>query len=203
MPEHWENIYLTKRLHEVSWTRPHLDSSLKIIDSIGLPYDASIIDIGAGASTLADDLFDCGYSNITLLDISASALAHIRTRLGDKSESVVFVPGNIVTTEMRVPAYNLWHDRAVFHFLTDQDQRKAYLDNLSSALRPGGHLIMATFADDGPLKCSGLDVQRYDIDLLANTLGNDFSLVETFREEHHTPFGTTQKFLYAHFRKEP
>lgn len=203
MSEHWEKIYSTKGLHEVSWTRPHLDSSLKIIDAIGLPSDASIIDIGTGASTLADDLLDRGYSNLTLLDISATGLEHIRTRLGNRSENIVFLTGNITTVEMPEPAYDLWHDRAVFHFLTDKDGRNNYLGNLSTALRPGGHLIMATFADDGPLKCSGLDIQRYDIDLLGDTLGSGFSIVETFRELHHTPFGTPQKFLYAHFRREP
>lgn len=202
MSEHWEHIYSTKSLHEVSWTRPHLDSSLKIIDSLGLSKDSPIIDVGSGASTLPDDLVERGFTDITLVDISAAALEHTRERLGPAAGRIRFIPTDITTLEIESDSYELWHDRAVFHFLTSEALRKKYLDRLTGALRAGGDLIMATFADDGPLKCSGLDVCRYDIELLAATLGSKFELVETFREQHQTPFDTTQNFLYGHFRKQ-
>lgn len=201
MQEHWEKIYSTKSLDEVSWTRPHLDSSLEIIDSLDLSLDASIIDVGSGASSLADDLVERGFRNITLLDISKSALDHARTRLGERSQSIDFIDADIRTSFFPPNKFDLWHDRAVFHFLTDGSDRDSYVERLTTGLRPGGNVVIATFANDGPLKCSGVDVRRYDENTLAETLGSEFTLIHSFREQHLTPFETTQNFLYTHFRK--
>lgn len=195
---HWENVYTTKAVDAVSWFTPHLDSSLKMIDAAGLGPDAAIIDVGGGASTLVDDLLTLGYRYLTVLDISASALENSKQRLGETAY-VNFIAADITNVSLPEHSFDLWHDRAVFHFLTSPEDRRRYIDNLKRSLKPNGHVIIATFAEDGPLKCSGLDVERYDIEKLANTLGSDFELADHLRETHKTPFDTTQSFLYARF----
>lgn len=201
MRDHWENIYATKTLDEVSWTRPHLDSSLKIIDTLELSPVSAVIDVGSGASTLADDLLERGFNNITLLDISAAALDHTRARLGERADSIAFVNADIREAQLEQDRFDLWHDRAVFHFLTDEAERSDYVERATLSLRHGGHLIIATFADDGPPKCSGLEVCRYNEETLIQTFGTEFEPVGIFREQHRTPFDTVQSFLYSHFRR--
>jgi ubiquinone/menaquinone biosynthesis C-methylase UbiE len=198
---HWDNIYATKDTKGVSWFREHLAPSLELIESAQLNRDAHIIDIGGGASTLVDDLLDLGFTNLTVLDISANALEKIKQRLGEKAAGITWTAADITQVALPENEYDVWHDRAVFHFLTEANDRAAYLKNLNRALKPDGHFIIATFADDGPQKCSGLDVERYNIEKLRRTVGQGFNLIQTFREQHRTPSDTTQNFIYAHFRR--
>lgn len=197
--KHWEKIYGTKAPDQVSWYRPHLDTSLALIERVAPDCARSIIDVGAGASTLVDDLLARGYRNLTVLDISQAALDIARTRLGVASQSVRWLPAD-VTAPAAFPAqaYDLWHDRAVFHFLTTPEQRLAYVRNVASAVKPGGHVIVGAFGPHGPLKCSGLDVVRYDADSLHDEFGRRFRLLESSKELHQTPFGATQEFLYCY-----
>jgi len=196
---HWQNVYETKAVDAVSWFREHLDRSLEMIGAARLGAEAQIIDVGGGASTLVDDLLERGFTNVTVLDISAAALEKAKLRLGDRAESVDWITADITAVELQERSFDLWHDRAVFHFLISPDDRRRYLENLKSSLKPDGHVVLATFADDGPLKCSGLDVERYDVDKLVKTLGEEFTLIDHVRESHTTPFDTVQNFLYAHF----
>jgi 2-polyprenyl-3-methyl-5-hydroxy-6-metoxy-1,4-benzoquinol methylase len=198
--QHWENIYSTKDANSVSWFQPHADLSLKMIQDTIVPYDAGVIDVGGGASTLVDDLLQQGYSNLTVLDLSAAALALTQTRLGERAQQVNWIDANITEVSLPTQAYQLWHDRAVFHFLTTHDDRRAYIDVMSRALTKNAHVIISTFAEDGATKCSGLDVVRYSVASLQHELGALFTLVHSEEEFHPTPFGTTQKFIYCHFR---
>lgn len=196
---HWENVYNTKAANSVSWYREHLERSLEMIEATGVDLDANIIDVGGGASTLVDDLLARGYKNLTVLDISAVALENSKLRLGNAATSVSFLAADITTVALPEDFFDLWHDRAVFHFLTRAEDRERYLENLRRSLKPEGHVVIATFAEDGPLKCSGLDVERYDIEKLIDALGQGFELADHLRETHQTPFETTQSFLYARF----
>lgn len=197
---HWEQVHATRAHDQVSWFAPHLDISLNLIDSIHLPPQAAILDIGAGQSTLTDDLLSRGYNNLTLLDISQTALDATRTRLRDHAQCLRFLPADITTTSLQPAHYDLCHDRAVFHFLTTPEDRAAYRLRLIQSLKPNGHLILATFGPQGPTRCSGLDVVRYDPDTLLRELGSRFSLIESSTHFHHTPSGVTQQFLYCHFQ---
>lgn len=199
--EHWENIYRTKAVDAVSWYTPHLTTSLALIHRIS-NKQSSIIDVGAGASTLVDDLLSAGYQNLTVLDISEPALACTKKRLGSASSQVKWISGDITTAALSPKAYDIWHDRAVFHFLTNSEQRVAYVRNLLNAVKSGGHIVISTFATNGPMKCSGLDVVRYDAESLAKELGPHFHLLEILQEAHPTPFGTTQNFLYCLFQSK-
>jgi len=199
--DHWEQVYLTKPTEKLGWYKPHLQTSLAWIKELGLALDAPIIDVGGGASTLADDLFDTGYRSITVLDISEKALSSVRTRLGEKAELVTWLEGNITSIDLPTHYYELWHDRALFHFLTVLEQQRKYRDNLLKALKPSGHLIIGTFAPEAPPKCSGLPVQRYSQEQLENTLGGEFELKRHHKELHITPGGVEQMYLYCHFRK--
>lgn len=200
---HWENIYQTKAAKDVSWYRPHLEQSLSmIVRSVPL-RTAAIIDVGAGESTLVDDLLSRGYSNITLLDISQTALAATKKRLGELSRSVLWVCGDITNSPLRTNTYDVWHDRAVFHFLTTEEQRKAYVKVVEEVVKPGGHAIVSTFGPEGPTRCSGLPAVRYDAEQLRHEFGTHFRLIESFTESHHTPAGTVQQFLYCHFQFVP
>ena len=156
--DHWENVYTTKSSNEVSWFQSHSTKSLELINSIGLPLSASFIDVGGGASVLVDDLIKLGYSNVNILDISPAALKTSQKRLGNASKQVKWIEADITEERLKALKIDLWHDRAVFHFLTEKDQRQRYIDNLKHILNKGGHVIIATFADDGPQKCSGLDI---------------------------------------------
>lgn len=198
--EHWDRTYATKSAARVSWYQPHADLSLQLIRSTGVPLDASLIDVGGGASTLVDDLLDDGYSSITVLDLSATALAVAKARLGERAATVCWIEADITRVTLPRNAYGLWHDRAVFHFLTSEAERSAYVAAVRRAVRPGGHVIVATFAEDGPEQCSGLPVVRYSPAQLHAQFGPHFALLKQEREEHHTPFGTTQQFIYCYCR---
>lgn len=198
---HWENVYETKPSDSVSWFQPHAEKSLQIIESSGVGKNASVIDVGGGASTLVDDLLYQGYKNLTVLDLSAAALQVAQNRLGDQAQNVKWVVGDITSVELPANAYDIWHDRAVFHFLTDEKDRQAYVRQVMRSVRPNGLIIVATFAEDGPEKCSGLPVMRYSAESLHHEFGDAFTLLGKERETHHTPFGTDQRFIYCYCRK--
>lgn len=199
--DHWERVYSTKATDAVSWFQPHPVVSLRLIEATGVSGDASIIDVGGGASTLVDGLLALSYRNITVLDLSAAALDAARKRLGPKAKAVTWLESDIRKAELPLHAYDLWHDRAVFHFLAASEDRQAYLEAARRSVRPGGHVIVATFAEDGPRRCSGLPVVRYSAAQLDAEFGEAFDLVAQERELHETPFGTTQPFTYCVFRK--
>ncbi len=196
--DHWERVYTEKAPDAVSWYRPHLEKSLSLIEQCALGKSASIIDVGGGESTLVDDLLARGYENITVLDISQAAFEVSQKRLGVASERVHWLVADITKVELPPSACDVWHDRAVFHFLTDASDRAAYVRQVARAVRRGGHVILSTFGLDGPMKCSGLDVVRYDSESLHNEFGGHFRLLESSKELHETPFGTVQQFLYCH-----
>jgi SAM-dependent methyltransferase len=198
--QHWQNVYTTRRENEVSWFQATPSVSLGLIRSVGALGQSAIIDIGGGASRLVDALLDQGCTDLTVLDVSEAALAAARARLGDRAPGVQWIAADVTRWDPS-RQYDLWHDRAAFHFLTDPGDRAAYVERLSLALRPRGHAIVATFASDGPERCSGLPVVRYDAAALGTTLGGRFALVETRREDHLTPMGTTQRFQYSVFRR--
>jgi SAM-dependent methyltransferase len=200
---HWEHIHATKATDEVSWFQAHAEESLQLIRETGAPLAAEIIDVGGGASTLADDLLAGGYSGLTVLDLSGAALDKAKARLGERAERIRWLEGDITRVDLPRQAYDVWHDRAVFHFLTDPADRAAYVSQVQHTVKPGGHVIMATFAEDGPRKCSGLPVMRYSPDALQAEFGGAFELIKHLRENHQTPFGTRQKFRYCYFRKQP
>ena len=196
--DHWEHIYGRKSADQVSWYSPHLDLSLEFIENAGLSRDAAIIDVGGGASTLVDDLLSKGYSNLTVLDISATAIASAKSRLGVAADVVHWIVSDITCVKLPQHGYDFWHDRAVFHFLTAESDRRAYVQRVAQAVKPGGHVIVSTFGPEGPKKCSGLDVVRYDAEALHQQFGRRFHLVESCQELHRTPFGATQQFLYCY-----
>lgn len=194
---HWENVYATKEPEAVSWYRAHLEISLALIERAAQSRSASIIDIGAGESTLVDDLLATGYENITVLDVSQTAIDVTKKRLGLLAKQIDWIVADITQAQLEPLAYDVWHDRAVFHFLTSIEQRAAYVRQAAHAVKPGGYVIISTFGPEGPTKCSGLDVVRYDAESLHDQFGTRFRLVESSKELHHTPFGTTQQFLYC------
>lgn len=191
---HWDNVYGSKKTDEVSWFRPHLDESLRWLDS--LPRGA-LLDVGAGASTLVDDLLARGYPRPTVNDLSARALDATRQRLGARADDVDWLVGDITTLTLPHQAFDLWHDRAVFHFLRGDDERARYVAAVRRAVKPGGHVLMATFGPDGPTRCSGLEVSRYSPAALHAEFGPDFVRVGSASEIHHTPAGGAQQFTYC------
>lgn len=198
--QHWENVYREKGEFQVSWFQDNPALSLELIRALGAPADAAIVDVGGGASRLVDVLLDAGHADLTVLDLSEGAIAIAKTRLGERAGQVTWIAAD--ATRWQPPhQYDVWHDRAAFHFLTDAADRAAYVSRLTRALRPGGHAIIATFAPDGPERCSGLPVVRYDGARLAAELGHAFTLVETRRHEHATPWGATQRFQFSVFRR--
>ncbi|MBU2967837.1 class I SAM-dependent methyltransferase [Pseudoalteromonas sp. C2R02] len=199
--DHWENVYTTKSYDEVSWFQSHSIKSLELINSLGLPLSASLIDVGGGASILVDDLIKLGYSKLQVLDLSLAALKTSQERLGDISKQINWIEADITDERLKALKVDLWHDRAVFHFLTDKINRQKYINNLTHILNKNGHVIIATFAEDGPEKCSGLDICRYNPHSLALALGECFTLVSHHKETHQTPFNTKQNFIYCHFIK--
>ena len=199
--EHWEGVYERKRTDEVSWYRAHLDQSLQFIDAARLGPDAAIIDVGGGASTLVDDLVARGYTDVTVLDLSARAIEVAKARLGAPPERVRWVVADITQVELPPGAYDFWHDRAVLHFLRDEEERRRYVAAVRRSVKPGGHVLLATFGPEGPTKCSGLDVTRYTPDELHALLGNDFEKMGSATEVHTTPSGATQQFVYCHSRR--
>lgn len=199
--QHWEQVYTTKASDSVSWFQEHADQSLRLIHNTRLGKDAAIIDVGGGTSRLVDDLVAEGYTDLTVFDLSSTALAVARQRLGKHADIVHWIEGDITRTKFPMNRFDIWHDRAVFHFLTDPADRHAYVERVLSSVRPGGHVIVATFAEDGPEKCSGLPVMRYQPEALHAVFGDTFQLVEHEKEAHHTPFGTVQQFVYCYCRK--
>ena len=197
---HWETIYAGKAPTEVSWYQASPALSLELIEATGAGKDARIIDVGGGASLLVDTLLDRGCTDLTVLDISANALRRAKERLGREAGRVTWLEADVTAGGLAGP-YDLWHDRAVFHFLTDPKDRQRYVSAADRAIAPGGHLIIATFSLQGPPKCSGLDVTRYSPQTLREALGDRFQLVETREELHTTPANVRQAFLYARFRK--
>ncbi len=199
--KHWDKVYSKTPIDKVGWYKPHLDTSLKWIKELNLPNDARLIDIGGGASTLVDDMLGHGFNSITVLDLSKKALSWARERLGDRAEFVTWIDGDITSIELPTNHYNLWHDRAVFHFLTEPEQKERYRNALLRTLKTTGHLIISTFAPEAPPKCSGLPVERYSADKLKSTLGKEFELQRHHKELHITPSGVEQMYLYCHFLK--
>lgn len=194
---HWSGVYQTKQVNDVSWYQSIPALSLKFIQRAAPDPAARIIDAGAGASTLADHLLDAGYRDLTLIDLSVEALDVVRQRLGDRAASLSFVEGDVTAPPLPAHDYDLWHDRAVFHFLVDEHARRKYADAVRRVLKPGGHAIVATFGPDGPTQCSGLPVARYDTQALHAALGVGFELLDSAIEIHRTPWGSEQQFTYV------
>lgn len=201
MKTHWEGIYSTKDSAQVSWYQQHPALSLELIRNAGVAKNAQIIDVGGGASPLVDHLLTEGYQHLTVLDISAAALHVAQQRLGARAAAITWLEADITLAVLPAQHYDLWHDRAVFHFLTVADDRHRYLDIARHAIKPGGHMIMATFALEGPIRCSGLDIVRYSPEALHAEFEDDFALVGSSSETHCTPFDTEQQFMYCCFRK--
>jgi SAM-dependent methyltransferase len=198
--EHWNDVYASRGEH-VSWFRPTLERSLAIIDGFELGQGATAIDVGSGSSTLVDGLLDRGFAEVTVLDLSRVALDTAAARLGPRSDRVRFVVGDVTAVALRENAYDLWHDRAVFHFLTEPAARAAYVRQVLHALRPGGRIIVATFGPEGPERCSGLPVVRYDENELHAAFGQRaFEQLGHERETHQTPWGSEQEFVYCYCR---
>lgn len=194
---HWERIYNTKLPTQVSWYQPRALRSLDLIRRVNPPPGGAIIDVGGGASTLIDDLLDAGYHDLTVLDISATALAGTRARLSAQATSVRWMEADILDARLPKARYSVWHDRAVFHFLTASADRARYVAQVRRAVRSGGFVLVATFAEDGPTRCSGLEVKRYSSEALYAEFGAPFRLMASEREEHITPGGALQVFTYC------
>lgn len=199
---HWETIYRTKQAHELSWFQSEALRSLELITRFAPDHSATIIDVGAGASVLVDDLLAAGYTDLTVLDLSEAALATARQRLGNNAARVRWLEENILTVCLDQGAYAVWHDRAVFHFLTDAEDRRAYVNQVRRSVRRGGHVLVATFAEDAPAQCSGLPVVRYSADSLHSEFGPEFHMLTSDHEDHRTPGGSAQSFLYCLCRRE-
>lgn len=198
---HWESVYETKSADAVSWYAPHLSASLQYIRRAAPAQDAAIIDVGGGESTLVDDLLAAGYGKLTVLDISATALEATRHRLGPSGASVTWLTADVLNADLPAAAFDVWHDRAVFHFLTRDDQRQRYVEQVLKALKPGGFAIVGTFGPQGPEKCSGLPVSRYSAGELHGAFGEPFQLLDSSVEQHTTPWGTRQQFVYCFCRR--
>ena len=199
--EHWETVYVTKEADSVSWFQEHAETSLSFIENLNLEKSSPIIDVGGGASTLVDDLLIRGYSRLSVLDLSGAALETAKKRIGSQSASVQWIEADVTKIKLPNHHFEVWHDRAVFHFLTRSEEREAYIQNLLGSVRPNGHIIISTFAEDGPTECSGLPVMRYSAETLQAEFGEGFLLGEHLVENHRTPFGKTQQFLFCHFVK--
>ena len=199
---HWETVYRTKDVHEVSWFQSEARRSLDLITRVSPDRSAPIIDVGAGASVLVDDLLAAGYLDVSVLDVSEAALEISRARLGTDAAKVKWMRADVRRAQLDEGAYAVWHDRAVFHFLTDPADRAAYVEQVRRAVMPGGYVLVATFAEDGPEYCSGLPVVRYSAEGLHSEFGTDFQLVRSEHEDHRTPAGGEQSFLYCLCRRE-
>jgi len=195
--QHWEGVYSSKASDQVSWFQPHAESSLRLIRNCA-NQQAHIIDVGGGASTLVDGLLDAGYRHVSVLDLAESALAASRKRLGEREQLVQWIAADITQADLPVAHYDVWHDRAVFHFLTDPADRARYVAQVLKSVKPGGHVIVAAFGPEGPLQCSGLDVMRYAPDALHAEFGAPFRLLGHETEIHHTPAGKEQEFVYCY-----
>lgn len=200
--QHWENVYGSKLPDQVSWYRPHLERSLMFIIDARLGPDSPIVDVGGGSSTLVDDLLDLGYRNLWVLDISATAMEQAKQRLGPRANLVTWVVGDVTAADLPPDHFEFWHDRAVFHFLVQPADRQRYLAGVHRSLKVGGHILVATFGESGPDRCSGLEVARYSPQALHGVFGAAFSKVSSRSESHSTPWGTEQEFIYCYCRRE-
>ena len=198
--DHWDSVYEHKGPSQVSWYRPHLERSLRFIEGAGLAHDAAIIDVGGGASTLVDDLLERGYRDVSVLDVSSKGMEAAKDRLGDRAAAVHWLVADITRAELPPKAYDFWHDRAVFHFLRDEDDRRRYVAAVRGSVKPGGHILVATFGPEGPARCSGLDVVRYGPEELHAEFGSAFQKVGSLIEVHSTPWGAEQQFVYCYCR---
>jgi SAM-dependent methyltransferase len=198
---HWQEVYEQKAPDQVSWFEALPEQSLALIEEAEVDRGAALIDVGGGESRLAGELLDRGYTDVTVADISTTALEKARSELGDRAGAVDWIAADVRRHDFG-RQFDLWHDRAVFHFLVDEADRDRYLHTLRISLRPGGHLMLATFGPDGPTLCSGLPVHRYGEEELLQTLGQDFALISSRLDMHRTPSGTYQQFLYLHLRRE-
>ena len=196
--KHWETVYETKNPNQVSWTQEIPKTSLNLIHSFNINKNAKIIDIGGGDSKLVDFLLDEGFQNITVLDISQKAIEKAQLRLGEKAKKVNWIVSNI-TDFKPTTQYDVWHDRAAFHFLTSQEQINKYLEIVKNVV--SGYLIIGTFSENGPLKCSGLEIKQYSKETITELFQNEFQVLECFTEDHLTPFDTTQNFIFCSFKK--
>ena len=200
LKNHWENIYQNKNEDEVSWFQKTPDTSIEIINSIKIKKQSKIIDVGSGRSRLFKNLIEQGYNNLTYLDISESAAKKSKIFLGQESKNIEWIVEDVLNFEPK-QNFDVWHDRAVFHFLTDQNQIKKYVDLVSRNISNNGYLIIGTFSEQGPLKCSGLQVSRYSESLIKTTFSESFNLLNSFKIDHSTPFNTTQNFLFSVLKK--
>jgi SAM-dependent methyltransferase len=198
---HWENVYRGRTVTVLSWYRPHLEVSIELIEQAAESTRAAVLDIGGGASTLVDDLLAAGFEDISVLDIAVDALQASRLRLGDAAKQVKWIAADFLSAALEQQRYDICHDRAVFHFLTDAEEKAAYFQQAWRILRPRGVLILATFALEGPERCSGLLVSRYDEAALRPVLGDRFEIVESRRDSHHTPAGKVQEMMYFVLRR--
>ena len=200
--KHWETIYQTKDVHTVSWFQVDARESLDLITRYAPDRTAPIIDVGGGASVLVDDLLSAGYTDLTVLDVSETALEIARQRLGDAAARVKWIVADVRDAPLPERRFTIWHDRAVFHFLTDATDRQAYVEQVQRTVRPGGYVLIAAFAEDGPKTCSGLPVVRYSAESLHSEFGPAFRIVTSEHEDHHTPAGREQSFLYCLCRRD-
>lgn len=200
---HWESVYRARPADQLSWYRPHLETSLRLIEESQPDRDGRIIDVGGGESTLVDDLVAAGYRHVEVLDLSATALRFAQQRLGPPSRHVRWLCGDVTSYAFEPSSFDLWHDRAVFHFLTSAEQRAAYVTQVARCVKPGGHVILATFGPEGPTRCSGLQVERYSAQALHGQFGVQFEPVTHLVEMHRTPAGAEQQFLYCLCRVSP
>jgi 2-polyprenyl-3-methyl-5-hydroxy-6-metoxy-1,4-benzoquinol methylase len=199
--EHWETVFTTKKENEVSWYQSKPETSINFFIKNEIPKDANIIDIGGGDSHLIDNLLDLGYTNLYLLDISEKAIERIKNRLGVKANNVTFIVSNILDFQSNL-MFDVWHDRASFHFQTNPEAILRYKKQVSKYINENSHLFIGTFSEQGPKKCSGLDITQYNPDSLQTVFNPEFELVSSFTEDHPTPFDTTQNFIFTHFKKK-
>jgi SAM-dependent methyltransferase len=199
--DHWQQVYSTRQTDNLGWYKPHLTTSMSWIKALNLAPEDPVIDVGGGVSTLVDDLLELDYQSVSVLDISDHAISAARQRLAKKAAMVTWLVGDITSIDLPTNYYKLWHDRAVFHFLTEQEQQQKYRHNLLKSLKPGGYLVIGTFAPEAPAICSGLPVQRYSPEQLVKALGEELELMRHHKELHITPGGVEQMYLYCQFRK--
>jgi len=197
---HWEKIYTTKAMDEVSWFQPKPETSLEIILGFNLPKTAKIIDVGGGDSFLVDHLLSLGFRDLTILDVSSSAIDRAKERLGEKAALVKWIVADAASF---VPSesYDLWHDRAAFHFLTEEKEISHYVNTSNQFINTGGYLVIGTFSTDGPTKCSGIEIKQYSTNLLTTLFNGSFKQLDCAKVNHHTPFNTTQNFIFCSFQK--
>ncbi len=198
--EHWENIYQNKALHEVSWYQPKPETSIQIMQDLGIKKDAKIIDIGGGDSFLVDHLLELGFEDITILDISAKALERLKNRLGENAKKIHWIVADIGTAKLD-GKYDFWHDRAAFHFLSDQKEIQNYIRNATNCLQPNANLTIGTFSTNGPKKCSGIEIKQYSETALTNCFQTNFKKKKCFTIDHETPSKTHQNFIFCSFKK--